>query len=71
MKIKGYVINKSIIFTDEEQVDKFHTYLYGERPNHLLGIKWLGYGKWIIEAKTYSECLQGIIQTESNLKIDN
>jgi hypothetical protein len=70
MKIKGYVIDKTIVFTEEEQTDKFHTFLYGERPHHLLGIKWLGYGKWIIEAKTFSECLQGVIQTESNLKIE-
>jgi hypothetical protein len=70
MKVSGYVINKTLVFNKEFYNDKFHTFLYGERPHFLLGIKWLGYGKWIINSKTYSECLNDIITTESNLKIE-
>lgn len=71
MKVSGYVINKTLVFNKESYNDKFHTFLYGERPHYILGIKWLGYGKWIINSKTYSECLNDVIETESNLKIDN
>ena len=71
MKVSGYVINKTLIFEKESYNDKFHTFLYGERPHFFLGIKWLGYGKWVINSKTYSECLNDIVETESNLKIDN
>jgi hypothetical protein len=71
MKVSGYVINKTLVFEKESYSDKFHTFLYGERPYFFLGIKWLGYGKWIINSKTYSECLNDVVETESNLKIDN
>ncbi len=67
MKIEGYVLDKKIVFTKEEYNDKLHTYLYGVRPHHFWFIKW---GRWIVEAETYSECLEDPINIEENLKIN-
>jgi len=68
MKVEGYTIDKKIIFTNETFNDKFHTFLYGVRPHKFLFIKW---GKWIVDSKTYSECLNDTVSVEKNLKINN
>jgi len=68
VRVEGYVLNKDIIFNKVEVFDTFTTYLYGKRPHKFLFIKW---GKWIIDAKTYSECKKDTIQVEKNLKINN
>lgn len=65
--LKGYVVKDNITFSSKEYKDKLHTFLYGVRPHKFLFIK---YGKWIIEAKTYSECLQKNINIEKNLRIN-
>ena len=67
LKVEGYVLRDSISFTKPEFNDKLHTFLYGKRPHKFLFIKW---GKWIIDAKTYSECKNDTIQVEKNLKIN-
>lgn len=67
IRVEGYVLDKVITFTKQESIDTLTTFLYGKRPHKFLFIKW---GKWIIDAKTYSACKGDTIKIEKNLKIN-
>ena len=67
IQVEGYVLDKNITFTKTESIDTLTTILYGKRPHKFLFFKW---GKWVIDAKTYSACKQDTIHIEKNLKIN-